>query len=368
MVYGDGLMENINAKCLVSSKFYLPNQPKKIKRTIVDMRKTFQCIDAHTCGNPVRVVAGGVPFLNGANMLEKRQYFLKNLDWIRTGLMFEPRGHDMMSGSMLFPPHDPANDFAVLFIETSGCLPMCGHGTIGTVTVAIEEGLIQPKTPGLLRMEAPAGLVLISYELEGKRVKSVKLTNVKSFLAAEALEVEIEELGKLTVDVAYGGNFYCIVDPQENFLGLENYRAEQLISMARNLRKQMNLLYDFVHPEHPQIKGLSHVLWTGKPLDTGSTARNAVFYGEKAIDRSPCGTGTSARMAQWHAKGWLKPGDEFVHESFIGSKFTGRIEEVTTIAGNKAIIPSIEGWAKIYGYNTILLDDEDPYVYGFQVI
>ena len=301
-------------------------------------------------------------------MLEKRQYFLDNYDWIRTGLMFEPRGHDMMSGSMLFPPHDPKNDFAVLFIETSGCLPMCGHGTIGTITIAIEEGLIHPKTPGFLRMEAPAGLVLIEYKQEEKKVKSVKLTNVKSFLANEGLEIESDELGKLTVDVSYGGNFYCIVDPQENFPGIEHFKAEQLISMARSLRQKMNEKYEFVHPEQPAIKGLSHVLWTGKTLDPTSTARNAVFYGDKAIDRSPCGTGTSARMAQWFAKGWLKPGDEFIHESFIGSKFIGRIEEETEIAGKPAIIPSIEGWAKVYGYNTIILDDDDPYVHGFQVI
>lgn len=332
------------------------------------MRHTFSCIDAHTCGNPVRVVSGGVPFLKGETMLEKRAYFLENYDWIRTGLMFEPRGHDMMSGSMLFPPHDPQNDFAVLFIETSGCLPMCGHGTIGTITIAIEEGLIHPKTPGFLRMEAPAGLVLVEYKQEGKKVKSVKLTNVKSFLAAENLVIESDELGILQVDVAYGGNFYCIIDPQENFPGLEHYKAEQLISMARSLRTKMNEKYEFIHPEHPSIRGLSHVLWTGKTLDPSSTARNAVFYGDKAIDRSPCGTGTSARMAQWHAKGWLKPGQEFIHESFIGSKFIGRIEEETEIAGKPAMIPSIEGWAMVTGYNTIFLDDADPYVHGFQVI
>lgn len=331
-------------------------------------RHTFSCIDAHTCGNPVRVVSGGVPFLEGNNMLEKRQFFLDNYDWIRTGLMFEPRGHDMMSGSMLFPPHNPENDVAVLFIETSGCLPMCGHGTIGTVTIAIEEGLIYPKTPGQLRLEVPAGLVLVDYKQEGQKVKSVKLTNVKSFLAAEGLEIETDELGKLIVDVAYGGNFYCIVDPQENFPGLEHFKAEQLISMARALRIKMNEKYEFVHPEHDKIRGLSHVLWTGKTLDPTSTARNAVFYGDKAIDRSPCGTGTSARLAQWYAKGLLKPGEDFIHESFIGSKFIGRIEEETEIAGKPAIIPSIEGWAKVYGYNTILMDDDDPYVHGFQVI
>ncbi|MEO6453995.1 MAG: proline racemase family protein, partial [Ginsengibacter sp.] len=151
--------------------------------------KKFFCIDAHTCGNPVRLVAGGAPFLQGNNMSEKRQHFLKEFDWIRKGLMFEPRGHDMMSGSILYPPHDPANDVAVLFIETSGCLPMCGHGTIGTVTIAIEEGLITPKTTGLIRMEAPAGLILVSYKQTDNKVKSVKLTNVASYLAASDLTV-----------------------------------------------------------------------------------------------------------------------------------------------------------------------------------
>jgi 4-hydroxyproline epimerase len=181
------------------------------------MKKTFFCIDAHTCGNPVRLVAGGGPLLQGRNMSEKRQHFLKEYDWIRTGLMFEPRGHDMMSGSILYPPHDPENDVAVLFIETSGCLPMCGHGTIGTITIAIEEGLLVPKTPGVVRMEAPAGLVFITYRQEGKKVASVKLTNVPSFLAAENITVECPDLGPLKVDVSYGGNFYAIVDVQEAF-------------------------------------------------------------------------------------------------------------------------------------------------------
>lgn len=331
--------------------------------------KKFFCIDAHTCGNPVRLVAGGGPFLEGANMSEKRQHFLKEYDWIRKGLMFEPRGHDMMSGSILYPPHDPANDVAVLFIETSGCLPMCGHGTIGTITIAIEEGLITPKIPGTIRMEAPAGLVLISYKQEGSKVKSVKLTNVASYLEAEGLTADCPELGELTVDVSYGGNFYAIVEVQKNFKGLEHYSADKLIAWARELRKNINEKYSFVHPDNPTINGCSHILWTGAVLDKTSTARNAVFYGDKAIDRSPCGTGTSARMAQWYAKGKLKKGDAFVHESIIGSKFIGTIEEETTVNGKRAIKPGIEGWARIYGYNTISIDPEDdPYAYGFQVI
>lgn len=333
------------------------------------MRKTFFCIDAHTCGNPVRLVVGGGPLLHGKNMSEKRQHFLKEFDWIRRGLMFEPRGHDMMSGSILYPPSDPANDSGVLFIETSGCLPMCGHGTIGTVTIAIEEGLVIPKTPGVLNLEVPAGLVRIEYKQEGKKVKSVKIRNVKAYLAAENITADCPDLGELKIDVSYGGNFYAIVDPQPNFSGLENFTADQLISWSRELRVNINKKYKFVHPENPTINGCSHILWTGKVIDPNSTARNAVFYGDKAIDRSPCGTGTSARLAQWYAKGKLKPGQDFIHESIIGSKFIGRIEEVTELNGKPAIIPSVEGWAKIYGYNTITIDPEDdPYAYGFQVL
>ncbi len=338
------------------------------------MINSFTCIDAHTCGNPVRLVKEGGPLLQGNNMSEKRQHFLKEYDWIRKGLMFEPRGHDMMSGSILYPPHDPQNDIAVLFIETSGCLPMCGHGTIGTITIAIEEGLIKPKTKGIVRMEAPAGLVLISYKEDSStplrtKVKSVKLTNVPSYLAATELIVDCLDLGELIIDVSYGGNFYAIIDVQKNFKGLENYTASNLINWSGELRKRINEKYEFVHPENATINGCSHILWTGAVIDKTSTARNAVFYGDKAIDRSPCGTGTSARMAQWYAKGKLKKGDIFIHESIIGSKFTGTIEEELLVAGNIAIRPGIEGWAKIYGHNTITIDDEDdPYAHGFQVL
>ena len=330
--------------------------------------KTFFCIDAHTCGNPVRLVAGGGPDLQGANMSEKRQHFLREYDWIRKGLMFEPRGHDMMSGSILYPPHDPENDVAVLFIETSGCLPMCGHGTIGTITIAIEEGLISPKTPGIVRMEAPAGLVKISYKQEGKKVKSVKLTNVPAYLAAENLTAECPDLGTLTFDVSYGGNFYAIVDPQENFAGLENHTADQLIAWSRVLRQRINEKYTFVHPENPTINGCSHILWAGKTLSPEATARNAVFYGDKAIDRSPCGTGTSARMAQLAGRGRLRVGEDFIHESIIGSLFEGRVESATRVGTHEAIRPSVAGWARMTGYNTIFVDPRDPFCHGFQVV
>tara|TARA_R110001583_G_scaffold15308_5_gene63143 strand:+ start:2706 stop:3713 length:1008 start_codon:yes stop_codon:yes gene_type:complete len=333
-------------------------------------RKTFFCVDAHTCGNPVRVVAGGGPNLLGADMSEKRQHFLKEYDWIRKGLMFEPRGHDMMSGSIFFPPSDPANDFGILFIETSGCLPMCGHGTIGAITIGIEEGLLSPKEPGKIRMETPAGLVNIEYQQTGKKVDWVKLTNVKSYLAASDLTVSCSDLGELVFDVSYGGNYYAIIDPQKNFKGIQDYSAGKLVQYSQEIREKINLKYPhkFIHPENPTINGVSHIEWTGNTISPDATARNAVFYGDKAIDRSPCGTGTSARMAQWHAKGKLKVGDEFIHESFIGSQFVGKVEEETTLAGMTAIIPSIKGWAQVYGYNNIIIDDDDPYAHGFQVI
>ncbi|MFV9549884.1 4-hydroxyproline epimerase [Algibacter sp. PT7-4] len=333
-------------------------------------RSTFVCIDAHTCGNPVRVVKAGGPNLIGASMSEKRQHFLKEYDWIRKGLMFEPRGHDMMSGSILFPPHNPENDFAILFIETSGCLPMCGHGTIGTITIAIEEGLVIPKTPGKIKMEAPAGLVDIEYQQTGNKVDWVKLTNVKSYLAAENLTIDCPELGEIVFDVSYGGNYYAIVDPQKNFSGIQDFSASKIIQYSQEVRQKINEKYPnmFVHPENETIRDVSHMLWTGTPIDPTSSGRNAVFYGDKAIDRSPCGTGTSARLAQLHAKGKLKLGEPFIHESFIGSKFIGKVEQETMLAGKKSIIPSIQGWARITGYNTIIIDDNDPYAHGFQVI
>ncbi len=330
-------------------------------------RHTFFCIDGHTCGNPVRLVAGGGPLLSGATMMEKRAHFLAEFDWIRTGLMFEPRGHDIMSGSILYPPTRADCDIAILFIETSGCLPMCGHGTIGTVTMALENGLVTPKTPGVLRLDTPAGLVIAEYRQDGQFVEEVRITNVPSFLYKQGLEVECPDLGALTVDVAYGGNFYAIVEPQENYRDMADYTALDFIKWSPVLRRRLNEKYTFVHPQSADINQLSHLLWTGAPIHPDAHGRNAVFYGEKAIDRSPCGTGTSSRMAQLHAKGKLKAGEEFVHESIIGSMFKGRVEREVDFHGYKAIIPSIGGWARMTGYNTIFIDDRDPLSAGFTV-
>jgi len=328
---------------------------------------TFFCVDGHTCGNPVRLVAGGGPALQGADMSEKRQHFLREYDWIRTALMFEPRGHDMMSGSILYPPTRPDCDVAILFIETSGCLPMCGHGTIGTVTMALERGLVTPRTPGVLMLETPAGLVRATYVQKGEHVESVRLVNVPAFLYASGLTAELPGVGEIVVDVAYGGNFYAIVEPQKNYTDLADIQPSDVLRWSPLLRKALNAKYEFTHPENPTIRGLSHILWTGRPTQPEATHRNAVFYGDKAIDRSPCGTGTSARMAQLAATGRLKQGERFVHESIIGSMFRGEIEGTTHVGNLAAIIPAIEGWARMTGYNTIFVDDRDPYAHGFQV-
>lgn len=330
-------------------------------------RHTFTCIDGHTCGNPVRLVAGGGPRLEGATMMERRAHFLAEYDWIRTGLMFEPRGHDMMSGSILYPPTRDDCDIAILFIETSGCLPMCGHGTIGTVTMAIENGLVTPRTPGVLNLDTPAGPVKAEYRMAGDHVEEVRITNVPSFLYAEGLTVECPVLGEIRVDVAYGGNFYAIVEPQENYTDMADWSAGDLIAWSPVVRQRLNEKYSFQHPENPGIDRLTHMLWTGRPTHPEAHARNAVFYGDKAIDRSPCGTGTSARMAQLHARGKLKAGDAFVHESIIGSLFRGRVQREVEVAGRPAIVPSIGGWARQTGFNTIFIDDRDPFAHGFVV-
>lgn len=342
-----------------------------IKKRSGMIKGTFFCIDAHTCGNPVRLVTSGHPHLKGGSMSEKRQDFLDNYDWIRQGLMFEPRGHDMMSGAFLYPPCSANADVSILFIETSGCLPMCGHGTIGTVTAAIENGLLTPKTPGQLIIDVPAGQLQVEYQQSGNKVTAVKIYNVPSYLAHRDVVVDVPGLGHLQIDVSYGGNYYIIVEPQENFPGIEQWNAGQILHWSPIVREIVGETLTCIHPQDPSVNGASHVLWTGRTQTKGSDAANAVFYGDKAIDRSPCGTGTSARMAQLYAKGILKVGDTFIHESYIGSQFVGKVEaevELPSTQGSiKAIKPSIQGWAHVFGKNCLTIDDDDPYAFGFVV-
>ncbi|CAM3912895.1 4-hydroxyproline epimerase [Shewanella aquimarina] len=332
------------------------------------LKGTFFCVDAHTCGNPVRLVTSGHPDLKGRTMSEKRQDFLAQYDWIRKALMFEPRGHDMMSGAFLYPPCSDNADAAILFIETSGCLPMCGHGTIGTITAALESGLLTPKTPGQLTIDVPAGQIKVQYQQSGAKVDWVKIFNVPAYLAHKDVVLDIPGLGPLKIDVSYGGNYYAIVDPQANFPGLRHWSAGDILRWSPIVREIAHRELNCVHPDDPTVNGVSHVLWTGDTISEGSNGANAVFYGDKAIDRSPCGTGTSARLAQLYSRGELKVGDEYTHESIIGSQFVGRIEAATKVGEFDAIMPSIKGWARITGHNAITVDDDDPYAFGFQVV
>jgi 4-hydroxyproline epimerase len=330
-------------------------------------RHVFFCIDAHTCGNPVRVVAGGGPVLPNVPMAEKREIFVRDHDWVRRALMFEPRGHDVMSGSILYPPSRDDCDIGVLYIEVSGCLPMCGHGTIGTVTVAIEEGLVVPHEPGRLAIEAPAGRVVIEYIQEGQYVEQVRLFNVASYLHAQDVELDVPGLGALKIDLAYGGNYYAIVEPQRAWRGLDSMTPANIVRLSPDIRRAAESKLAPVHPTDPRIRGVSHVMWCDQPRDPRATARNAVFYGDKAIDRSPCGTGSSARMAQLVARNRLAVGQEFVHESIIGTLFNCRVESLAQVGNYPAIMPSVAGWARVIGHNTICVDSRDPLAHGFQL-
>lgn len=281
--------------------------------------------------------------------------------------MFEPRGHDIMSGAVIYPAYRDDCDFAVIFIEVSGCLPMCGAGTIGLVTAAIEEGLVTPRIPGRLSIETPAGKVDIQYDKPGEFVESVRIFNVASYLHAADVEVNVPGLGKLVVDIAYGGNYYAVIEPQVGWPGLDGMTAGDVVDLSQKLRDALGTICDPVHPDDERIRGVHHAIWCDRPVSAEADGRGAVFYGDKAIDRSPGGTGTSARMAQLHGKGRLKAGETFRQESLIGTIFEGKVEEETTVGSFSGIRPSIGGWARIIGHNTIFVDDRDPLAHGFQV-
>jgi 4-hydroxyproline epimerase len=331
------------------------------------MRNLFYCIDGHTAGNPVRLIVAGAPHLNGSTMSELRQDFIARFDWIRLGLMFEPRGHDLMSGGFIYPPLRTDCDASILFVETSGVLPMCGHGSIGMITFGLEHGLIRPRVDGKLRIEVPAGILDVTYEKAGDKVSSVKFTNVPSFLFARNISIDDDEFGTLKVDVAYGGNFYAIVEPQGGYEGVDQLSASGILSSSDRIRRAVDAKISAIHPLDTTIRGVSHVMWSDSLLDGASTGRSAVFYGQKAIDRSPCGTGTSARLAQLHATGRIDSAQPFEHLSYIRSRFLARVEGQTTVGNIPAIIPSIEGSAFVTGYNQIWIDDAHPFAEGFVV-
>lgn len=328
-------------------------------------RYTFECVEGHTAGMPVRLIVSGQPDLHGDTQSARRLDFIARHDWIRSGLMCEPRGHEMMSGAMLVPSTRDDCDTGALYLETSGCLPMCGHATIGLVTFAVERGLVKPATPGLMRIDTPAGVVEARYEQTGDRVTGVRFSNVPSFVLARGVELDHPDLGRIVFDIAYGGNFYPIIESQPNYRDYIDYSPEELRRMAQTLVRLLPEVIDIVHPDNPAIRGAHHTMWCGAPR-AGGDAGAVVIATPKIIDRSPCGTGTSARVALRAARAEQDVGDVFVHESLIGSAFRGRVERhVTLNDGTPAVIPSVEGSAYITGLSTQFIDDGEPYAEGF---
>ncbi len=325
----------------------------------------YHAVDSHTEGMPTRVITGGVGMLPGATMAERRLRFMAERDDLRTLLMYEPRGHASMSGAILQPSTRPDADVGVLFIEVSGCLPMCGHGTIGVATVLVETGMvevIEPET--VIRLDTPAGLVTARVRVEGGAAVSVTLENVPSYSHALDQIVEVPGFGEVRYDIAYGGNFYAIVRTDD--LGLEFSRANKgpLLDAGLAIMDAVNRQHPVVHPEHPEIDVCHHV-YLEAPGSTAQHSRHAMAIHPGWFDRSPCGTGTSARLAQLHARGQIGVGDELVNESFIGGRFLGRVLGETTVGGRRAILPAVTGRAWITGTAQYLLDPSDPFPAGF---
>jgi proline racemase len=314
---------------------------------------------------PTRVITGGVGTIPGATMLERKLHFETEMDELRQLLMREPRGHGAMSGAILQPPARADADWGVIYIEVSGCLPMCGHGTIGVATVLVETGMV-PVVEGetVIRLDVPAGLVEARVAVENGRARSVTIRNVASFLHQADRVVDVPGLGPVRYDMAYGGNFYALTPAADVGLTVDPSRSQELIAAGLAVMDTINAVDRPVHPEDPRIGGCRHVVFH-EPGRDGADAVAATSIHPGWLDRSPCGTGTSARMAQLHARGELAVGEPFVNESVIGTRFTGRIVAETTVAGTPAIVPEITGRAWITGMGQYLLDADDPFPAGF---
>jgi proline racemase len=328
-------------------------------------KRVLHAVDSHTEGMPTRVVVGGVGVVPGATMAERRVHLMEHMDDLRTLLMYEPRGHAAMSGAILQPPSRPDADWGVLYIEVTGCLPMCGHGTIGVATVLVETGMVEVTEPvTTIRLDVPAGLVVAEVAVEDGEARSVTIRNVPSFAYGLDLVVEVDGIGRVTYDMTFGGNFYAIVESEA--LGVEFSRdnADAIKDAAMRLMAAINEADSPVHPADPSIRGCKHV----QVLAPGSTAqhsRHAMVISPGWFDRSPCGTGTSARMAQLHARGELPLDTDFINESFIGTHFVGRLVEETRVGDFPAVVPTITGRAWITATAQYMLSDDDPFPAGF---
>ncbi|WP_367140066.1 MULTISPECIES: proline racemase family protein [Streptomyces] len=329
-------------------------------------RHIFHAVDSHTEGMPTRVITGGVGVIPGATMAERRLHFIEHMDHLRTLLMYEPRGHASMSGAILQPPTRPDADYGVLYIEVSGVLPMCGHGTIGVATVLVETGMVPVSEPvTTVRLDTPAGLITVDVQVEDGAAKAATLTNVPSFCLALDRKADVPGYGTVTYDLAFGGNFYAFVELGALGLPFDRDRKDDLLAAGLAVMDAINASPDRpVHPEHPGISGLKHV-YLAAPGSDARRSRHAMAIHPGWFDRSPCGTGTSARMAQLHARGALPLERDFVNESFIGTRFTGRLVGETQVAGLPAVVPAVTGRAWITGTAQYFLDPDDPFPGGF---
>jgi proline racemase len=333
----------------------------------VRAQKVFGAVDSHTEGMPTRVITSGVGVLPGATMYDRMRHLVAERDDLRTLLMFEPRGHASMSGAVLQPPARPDADFGVIFIEVSGCLPMCGHGTIGTATVLVETGMVEVREPvTVIRLDTPAGLVEASVAVDGGRARSVTFRNVPSYLHLRDAGLQVPGLGRVVVDLAFGGNFYALLPAEVAGLAVRPELYDRLVATGLTIMDAVNEQLEFAHPENPQITDCRHVVFTA-PAEGDRPARAAVAIHPGWCDRSPCGTGTSARMAQLAARGELGLDEDFVHGSLVGTTFTGRLVERTTVGAFPAVIPTIRGRAWLTAMGHYLLDPEDPFPAGFLI-
>ena len=322
-------------------------------------RRVFHAVDSHTEGMPTRVITGGIGVLPGATMNDKRLHVMNEADDLRTLLMLEPRGHASMSGALLQPSTRPDCDWGVVYIEVSGCLPMCGHGTIGVATVLVETGMVEVTEPiTTIRLDVPAGVVEASVHVEGGRAKAVTIRNVPSYVVGLDRTVDVPGIGEVTYDLAFGGNFYAIVPIERLGIPFERSEKQRMLDVSLALMDAINETDMPVHTENAAIRECHHV-YLEAPGSTASHSRHAMAIYPGWFDRSPCGTGTSARMAQLHARGLLPLEQDFVNESFIGTHFIGRLVEETTVAGIPAVVPTITGRAQY------MLDPDDPFPAGF---
>jgi proline racemase len=329
--------------------------------------KVFTAVDSHTEGMPTRVITGGVGVLPGRSMAERRRYLMTERDDLRRLLMYEPRGHAAMSGAILQPPCRPDADAGVVFIEVSGCLPMCGHGTIGVATVLVETGMVEVKEPVTeIRLDTPAGLVQAGVEVSDGRALAVTIRNVPAYLHLRDAQVAVPGLGELSLDVAWGGNFYAIMPAAAVGLDVRPRSHDDLVAAGLSVMAAVNEQLSFAHPEQPDIDECHHVIFTA-PGDGEVSARGATAIHPGWIDRSPCGTGTSARMAQLHARGELGLNEDFGHASLIGSVFTGRLVAEAEVGGFPAVVPTVRGRAWITGLASYMLDPDDPFPAGFLI-